>query len=509
MEDAADLVVLHGGSLSGEHGDGRARSRLLERMYSPDALTAFAEVKAVFDPDGILNPGIVVAPPPLDAGLRLPQARHVPARGLALLADGGDVSRAVHRCVGVGSCRADGSATGTVMCPSYQATRDERDSTRGRARTLQEMVNGTLVRDGWRSPEVAESLDLCLSCRACSSDCPAGVDMAAYKTEMLYNRYRGRLRPRSHYAFGALPRWLRLASVAPALVNALARIGPLRRLSLRLAGADPRRGVPALPRTTFRSWWTHRPPVPAGRPRVALWADTFTDGLSPDIGRAAVEVLEDAGYEVIVPAGEVCCGLTWITTGQLDTARRKLHATMDALEPLLAEGIPVIGLEPSCTAVLRSDLRELLPGDPRSARIAAGTFTLAEFLSAPRAPHAGTWSSPALDGTAIVAQPHCHHHAVLGWSTDAALLAAAGATVTTVAGCCGLAGNFGMEQGHYDVSVAVAENALLPALRGAPTDVFLADGFSCRTQADQLAGRAGLHLAQLLARRLAEERRQS
>ncbi|WP_307807016.1 FAD-linked oxidase C-terminal domain-containing protein [Naasia sp. SYSU D00057] len=259
LEDAADLVARHGGSLSGEHGDGRARGELLTRLYSPQALAAMADLKDVFDPDGILNPGIVVRPAPVDADLRLPAARPLRARGVALLADGGDVSRAVHRCVGVGKCRADDGAAGGVMCPSYLATRDERDSTRGRARTLQEMVNGTLVTGGWRSPEVAESLELCLSCKACSSDCPAGVDMAALKAEMLANRYRGRLRPIAHYSFGRLPVWLRIASWAPGIVNALARVAPLRRLGLRLAGADPRRGVPTLPAHTFRRGWRRRP----------------------------------------------------------------------------------------------------------------------------------------------------------------------------------------------------------------------------------------------------------
>lgn len=501
LEESADLVASFGGSLSGEHGDGRARGELLGRMYSPDALRAFADFKAVFDPEGILNPGIVVDAAALDVDLRLPQARPVRAEGLALLHDGGDVTRAVHRCVGVGKCRADSSAAGGFMCPSYLATKDEKDSTRGRARVLQELANGSLVA-GWDSPEVAESLDLCLSCKACGSDCPAGVDMATYKSEALYRRYRGRLRPASHYSLGWLPRWMRLAALAPGLVNLVARLRPFVRLGLVLAGADARREVPALPRRTFRQWWARHPRPAAGRARVVLWMDSFTNGFSPEIGAAAVAVLEDAGYEVVVTRRQECCGLTWITTGQLDGARRLLRASLDALEPHLEEGLPIVGLEPSCTAVLRSDVLELLPEDPRARRVSRNTWTLAEFLSAPRAPHAGTWRMPSLEGVEVLAQPHCHQHAVMGWEADERLLTEAGADVQAIAGCCGLAGNFGMEKGHYDVSVAVAENGLLPALRAAPDRELLADGFSCRTQAEQLGRREGRHLAELIAERL-------
>lgn len=501
LEESADLVASFDGSLSGEHGDGRARGELLTRMYSPEALRAFADLKAVFDPDGILNPGIVVDAASITADLRLPAAKPLRSQGLALLHDGGDLTRAVHRCVGVGKCRADNSAAGGFMCPSYQATKDEKDSTRARARVLQELANGTLV-SGWDSPEVAESLDLCLACKACGSDCPAGVDMATYKSEALYRRYRGKLRPPSHYTLGWLPRWMRLASLAPVLVNLVTRIRPLVRLGLVLAGADARREIPALPRRTFRQWWRGHASPGAGRPRVVLWMDSFTNGFSPEIGESAVAVLEDAGYEVVVTRRQECCGLTWITTGQLDGARRLLRASLDALEPFLDEGLPIVGLEPSCTAVLRSDLLELLPDDPRSTKVARTTWTLAEFLTAPRAPHAGTWTVPSLEGVEVVAQPHCHQHAVMGWTADEKLLTDAGADVQAIAGCCGLAGNFGMEQGHYDVSVAVAENGLLPALRDAPDRELLADGFSCRTQATQLARRDGRHLAQLLHERL-------
>jgi FAD/FMN-containing dehydrogenase/Fe-S oxidoreductase len=486
---AAQLVGKYGGSMSGEHGDGRARGELLRYMYSPEALEAIAAVKAVFDPGNVFNPGVLVDPAPLDADLRVPLAR--PLRtglGFGYPHDGGDLSAAAHRCVGVGKCRADTTASGGVMCPSYLATLDEKDSTRGRARVLQELANGTLVR-GFRSAEVAESLDLCLSCKGCSADCPAGVDMATYKAEVLYQRYRHRPRPPAHYSLGWLPRWARLAARAPGLANAALHLG----LAKRLGGIDARRPLPPFAGQTFRDWFAGHPAVD-GAP-VLLWVDTFTDHFAPEVGRAAVRVLEAAGYSVRIPGGPACCGLTWISTGQLDGARRQLRRTLRALDPFLSRSTPIVGLEPSCTAVLRADIAELLPEDPRALKVRQATRTLAELLA-----ETGNWAPPDLTGVRAVAQPHCHHHAVMGWHADAALLARAGADVSAVGGCCGLAGNFGVERGHYEVSVAVAETALLPAVRAAPPGaVLLADGFSCRTQLDQLAHVRGTHLAELLA----------
>ncbi|ADP81044.1 FAD-binding and (Fe-S)-binding domain-containing protein [Pseudofrankia inefficax] len=497
MLAAADLVAAHGGSMSGEHGDGRARGELLSKMYSPDALAAFGAVKHVFDPDNLLNPGILVDPAPVDADLRVPAAKPLRA-GLAYAYphDQGDLSVAVHRCVGVGRCRSDNTGVGGVMCPSFLATRDEKDSTRGRARVLQELANGGLV-SGYRSKELAESLDLCLSCRGCASDCPTGIDMATYKSEVLHQKYRRRLRPASHYSLGWLPRLARAAARAPRLANAALRAPGAARLAKAAGGVDPRRDLPVFASRTFRQWFAKRARVAGAdgtaRP-VLLWVDTFTNHFTPEVGQAAVRVLEAAGYEVSVVGQSVCCGLTWISTGQLDTAKRQLRRSLDALEPALSAGIPIVGLEPSCTAVLRRDVTELLPDDPRSAQAAAATGTLAELLTATPG-----WSPPRLDGVRAVAQPHCHHHAVLGWAPDAALLAKAGAEVTQVGGCCGLAGNFGAEKGHYDVSVAVAETALLPAVRAAgPNPTVLADGFSCRTQLTQLAATESHHLAQLL-----------
>jgi FAD/FMN-containing dehydrogenase/Fe-S oxidoreductase len=508
LTDAAHLVTAHGGSLSGEHGDGRARSELLPVMYSSGALAAFSGFKHLLDPADLLNPGVLVRPRPLDADLRRPAALPLPRRGgFAFDEDDGDLTTAVHRCVGVAKCRADSSGTGGFMCPSYLATRDEKDSTRGRARVLQDMANGTLISGGWRSPEVADSLDLCLSCKACSADCPAGVDMARYKSEVAYRAYRRRLRPLSHYALGQLPRWSRWAGAAPRLVNALLRIRPLATAVLAAGGMDTRRTIPSFAPVPFRRSQRSRSALrhasaSGGGPRpVVLWADSFSDAFDPGIPEAARTVLGQAGYQVIVPERSACCGLTWISTGQLDGARRRLGTLLDILGPYAAAGIPIVGLEPSCTAVLRSDLADLFPADSRAAAVAAATRTLAELLTAPPPLGPGPqWAPPDLAGTQVIAQPHCHHYSVMGYGADRALLSAAGATVTTLAGCCGLAGNFGMEKGHYEVSVAVAELALLPALRGAaPGTVFLADGFSCRTQADQLGGVRGTHLAQILA----------
>ncbi len=519
-EDAAKLAASYGGSASGEHGDGRARGELLAVMYSAAAIGLMRGVKRLFDPGNLLNPGIIVDPAPLDADLRVPVA--LPLRrglGFAYPHDDGDFTTAVHRCVGVGKCRADTTASGGVMCPSYLATRDEKDSTRGRARVLQELANGTLV-SGWDAPEVAESLDLCLSCKGCSSDCPAGIDMATYKAEALYQRYRRRVRPAAHYSLGWLPRWAALVSGAPrlaGLANASLRLAPLAALAKRLGGIDSRRDLPTFAPESFRQWFAaRRPGAGAGlsdtgepdtgelgtgagsRPPVYLWVDTFTNAFSPQVGRAAVAVLEAAGYEVRIAAGNVCCGLTWISTGQLDGARRQLRRTLRALAPALDAGIPVVGLEPSCTAALRRDAGELLPGDRRAAALSGTVKTLAELLRS-----TAGWTPPDLSDVTGVAQPHCHQHAVLGWAADAALLRDAGAAVEAVGGCCGLAGNFGVERGHYDVSVAVAETALLPAVRAAGGGAtVLADGFSCRTQLDQLAGVQGTHLAELLAGRL-------
>ncbi len=518
LREAADLVVAHGGSLSGEHGDGRARSELLPRMYPPEALQLFAQVKGLFDPHSVLNPGIITEPAPLDADLRRPAARRTGTRGFAFTHDDGDFTTAVHRCTGVGKCRADNAGAGGFMCPSYQATRDEKDVTRGRARVLQEVANGSLLYR-WDSEEVRESLDLCLACKACSADCPAGVDMAKYRSEVLYRTYRGRVRPVTHYLLGMLPLWGRMIASVPGLaglINTVVRLRPLEKTILKVGGMDTRRSMAGFFETQpLAPWWERRSletgtgGVAAGdavtrlRKPVLVWADSFSHTLDSTPAKSLIELLDRAGYDVLLAPRDACCGLTWITTGQLDTAKKKLRHLVSVLGPLAVNGVPIVGVEPSCTAVLRDDMTELLPGDARAEAIARATFTLAELLTHPRFGPGDDWQVPDLTGVEVVAQPHCHHYSVMGWAADEELLRRAGASVTVLSGCCGLAGNFGMEAGHYEVSVAVGENSLLPALRERPDAVYLADGFSCRTQASQLAGRQGIHLAELLLGRRA------
>ncbi|WP_076258630.1 FAD-binding and (Fe-S)-binding domain-containing protein [Intrasporangium flavum] len=487
LTESARLVGGFGGSLSGEHGDGRARSELLPHMYSPDAIALFGGIKHAFDPGNLLNPGVLVDPDPVDADVR--PAGHFPVRNLAMAYphDGGDLAQAVHRCTGVGKCRADNSGAGGVMCPSYLATREEKDSTRGRARVLQDVVRGELP---WSHPSVHDAMDLCLSCKGCASDCPTGIDMATYKSEVLHQTYRRRLRPRSHYTLGRLPMWARLAGRVPALANRSLTLPLVAPVALWLAGVDRRRSIPAFARRPFRRSFSARS---SDLKPVVLFADSFSDSFSPEVAEATVRVLRDAGYEPRLPSGSVCCGLTWITTGQLDSAKSILRRTVAALADDARAGLPIVGIEPSCTAVLRSDVHELLPGDDDAALVSSRVRTLAELLA-----ETPGWTPPDLTGTQVVAQPHCHHHAVLGWKTDADLLVDTGATVQTLAGCCGLAGNFGVEIGHHDVSLAVAAQNLLPALDASPDAVVLADGFSCRTQVADLRDRPAVHLAQLL-----------
>lgn len=501
MEEAAALAASFGGSLSGEHGDGFARSSLLPKMYSPAVIGLFEKFKGLFDPNNLLNPGILVKPTPLSANLRRPQAKSLGAEGFAFTHDGGDLTKAIHRCTGVGKCRADNFGIGGFMCPSYQASKDEKDVTRARARMLQEVANGTLV-EGWDSPALADSLDLCLSCKACGHDCPAGVDIARYKSEATFRKYRGKLRPMNHYVLGWLPRWARMAtSAAPlaAVANAVMSVPLVRKTVFSLSGLDSRREMTAFATQRFSRWFKRQKVKKQGRD-VILWADSFSEYLDPAAAEAMVELLQDAGYTVRIPSGQACCGLTWISTGQLDGAKKRLLGLLDILGPAAEAGVPIIGVEPSCTAVLRDDLTDLLPDDPRAHAVANGTFTLAELLTSDEFGPGKDWTPKAsLQGLKVIAQPHCHQHSVMGFGPDAALLEKLGAEVTQLAGCCGLAGNFGMEKGHYETSVAVAENGLLPALREAPEgSVYLADGYSCRTQAEQLANVKGLSLPQLL-----------
>jgi FAD/FMN-containing dehydrogenase/Fe-S oxidoreductase len=503
VERAADLVSSYGGSLSGEHGDGQSRGELLTRMFGERLVTAFGELKALFDPDNRMNPGKVVDPNPVDGQLRLGSSWRpaTPATHFGFPEDDHSFDRAVLRCVGIGNCR---SHSGGVMCPSYRATLEEEHSTRGRARLLFEMLGGhadSAVTDGWRSTEVRDALDLCLACKGCKSDCPTGVDMATLKAEFLSHHYEGRMRPAAHYSMGWLPVWARLSRLAPGLVNsALHAPGPAR-AGKRLAGVDEAREAPVFARQSFLQWWRRRgteEPDPADPRTVLLWPDTFSTYFHPSVAISAVRVLEDAGFRVAVPAEPVCCGLTWISTGQLPRARKVLRRTLDTLRPHLEAGTPVIGLEPSCTAVFRADAPELMPGDQDVQRLARQVRTFAEQL----VQHAPDGWQPPRPARPATVQTHCHQHAIMNFDADRELMRRAHLDADVLdEGCCGLAGNFGFERGHHEVSMAVAEQGVLPAVRAAaPGSLLLADGFSCRTQIEQGdTGRRALHLAEALA----------
>ena len=498
VEDAAHLVVDYGGSLSGEHGDGQSRGELLPIMFGERVVRAFEKTKTLFDPDNRMNPGKIVNPYRLDENLRLGvnYRPREPRTHFSYPDDEHRFSHAAARCVGVGKCRGDESG---VMCPSYRATGEEEHSTRGRARLLFEMLQGDVITDGWRSTDVRDALDLCLACKGCRSDCPVNVDMATYKAEFLSHHYRRRLRPMAHYSMGWIPLWARLAATMPGAVNAVTHAKGLATAVKVAGGIDRHRDLPCFADQRFTRWFRSRPPHTRAAPNgtVVLWPDTFTNNFEPSIAKDAVTVLESAGFDVEVPTRAVCCGLTWISTGQLDTAKRVLHHTLTVLRPALRAGTPVVVLEPSCAAVFRSDMPELLHGDEDAHRLANQTSTLGEVLRR----NAPDWHPPQIGASALV-QPHCHQHAVLHYTQERHLLDDAGVSADVLdAGCCGLAGNFGFENGHYDVSVACAEDKLLPAIRDAgPDKLILADGFSCRTQIRQLApGRRPVHIAQLLA----------
>ncbi len=517
MVAATKLVARYGGSVSGEHGDGRARSELLRLMYTPAALDLFSQVKRLFDPQHLLNPGVIVDPDALDESVRLTQ---LPLRdelpgtlAMAYEGESAGFASAVHRCTGVGKCRADSAAGGGIMCPSYQATRDERHSTRGRARVLQEMVSGDLLEPRWDSPEVHEALDLCLSCKACGTECPTGTDMSTYKAEVLHQTYKGRLRPMKHYSLGFLPQLARLVTPVAPVLNKVSGLPGLTTMAKKMAGIDVRRSIPQFASTTFRKWWTttaEAAPKSRANAEVVLFADSWSNHFAPRILAAAVAVLEQAGVHVRVVDQTVCCGLPLISTGQLDAAKANLSETITALD---ATGdVPIIGVEPSCLATLKDDSLKLV-ADEASNRVADRVQTLAQYLLSIGA------ELPDLSGVEALVQPHCHQSAIFGNAADKELLARAGANTEFLGGCCGLAGNFGVEDGHYETSVAVAEVALLPALRkrgraagveartgsGAVADsgerlqVVLADGYSCRTQITDLSDAEGVSLAELLA----------
>lgn len=506
MEEAADLVVSYGGSLSGEHGDGQGRSELLPKMFGEELISAFREFKAIWDPQNKMNPGMMVDPYPMDLNLR--EGRSYRTIKLDTYfefpEDKHSFAEASNRCFGVGKCR---HLTGGTMCPSFMVTREEKHSTRGRARLLQEMMrpDGS-TKHTWRNKDVKEALDLCLACKGCKGDCPVNVDMATYKAEFLAHYYKGKVRPMSAYAMGLIPVWAPFASQFPDLVNALMEAPVVSTVAKALGGIAPQRQVPRFATVPFTKWWKHhrQPDRAYSRGRVALWADTFNTYLTPAVATAAVEVLETLGYEVEVPAARVCCGRPFYDYGFLPLAQAYLRSALGAMEPYLRDGTPIVGLEPSCIAVFRDELLNMFPNDVDAQRLAQQTYTLAEFLEK----RAGEWhwNVPKLKKRAIV-QAHCHHQAVMKFESEMTVLQKIGLDVDRPdSGCCGMAGSFGYEAGeHYEVSQACGERVILPKVREAAKEtLILADGFSCREQIEQGTGRRALHLAQVL--RMTQER---
>ncbi|MGP0018425.1 MAG: FAD-binding and (Fe-S)-binding domain-containing protein [Candidatus Sulfotelmatobacter sp.] len=542
VEEAADLVVSYGGSLSGEHGDGQARAELLPKMFGPELMQAFRQFKSAWDPDWKMNPGKLIGlpektPNKLDANLRLGPnyAPWEPDTRFQFPDDHGSLSAATLRCVGVGKCRRE---EGGVMCPSYRATREEEHSTRGRAHLLWEMTQSEVIRDGWRSEEVKESLDLCLACKGCKSDCPVGVDVATYKAEFLSHYYEGRVRPRSAYAFGNIDLWARAASHAPGLVNLTTQLPFVRDLAKLLAGIPHQRTIPAFAPETFKQWfhrtrtwknaspWKSGPLGPPGSyqraasaapyndekknralaPEVLLWPDTFNNYFQPATARAAVEVLEAAGYQVRIPQANLCCGRPLYDFGMLDRAQSLLLDILDELSPEIEAGIPIVGLEPSCVAVFRDELLNLFPHDHRAQALSKQTFLLSEFLEQDLDNKSGSAPLPQFPRKALL-HGHCHHKSIMKMTAEESLLRRIGVDFQSPApGCCGMAGSFGFERDKdkYDISQAIGELELLPAVRQAPNDwLIIADGFSCREQIAQGTGRHALHLAEVLQMALA------
>jgi FAD/FMN-containing dehydrogenase/Fe-S oxidoreductase len=497
MDAAADLVLAHGGSLSGEHGDGQSRAELLPKMFGPELIEAFREFKAIWDPDGKMNPGKIVDPYPIASNLRLGPDYHVPhvETRFKFPDDEGRFARAAIRCVGIGKCRHH-NADDSVMCPSYMATREEKHSTRGRARLLFEMLHGGAIGGGWREDAVEDALSLCLACKGCKGDCPVNVDMATYKAEFRSHYYAGRMRPRAAYSMGLVYWWSRLASRAPRLVNLLTRTPRVSAMAKWIGGIAPQRQLPPFAEVTFVEWFArHKPRNPRG-PHVLLFPDTFANFFRPASAVAAVQLLEEAGWRVGIPPRQLCCGRPLYDWGLLDLASRLLRQVLDALADHIALGTPVIGLEPACTAAFRDELVNLFPTDARARRLARQTMTLSEFIVR----HDGNFPLPHIECKALV-QLHCHHRAVLDSDAETQVLRQLGLDATVLpSGCCGMAGSFGFEADKYEVSLKAAERVLLPAIRRASEDaVVLADGFSCREQIEQATGRPTKHLAEVIA----------
>jgi FAD/FMN-containing dehydrogenase/Fe-S oxidoreductase len=501
MEEAADLVLRFGGSLSGEHGDGQSRGELLQKMYGPELIDAMRRFKSIWDPEWKMNPGKVIDAQPLDANLRLGVDYRPPEvqTHFSFPEDDGSFAHATLRCVGVGKCRR---TEGGVMCPSYMVTQEEKHTTRGRARLLFEMMQGEVITDGWQSEEVKEALDLCLACKGCKGDCPVNVDMATYKAEFLSHYYEGHFRPRSAWAMGLIFVWARLASLAPNVANFFSGAPGLSRVTKWIGGVAPQRQMPKFARRTFLEWFRERAPRNVDSPQVLLWPDTFNNYFHPETARAAVEVLEAAGFRVVVPEATLCCGRPLYDYGLLDMAKGKLLEILDVLRPHLEAGTPVVGLEPSCVAVFRDEMTSLLPHNEGARRLKEQTFLLSEFI----AKHGDDFPLPELRRKALV-HAHCHHHSLMGMDDEVEVLRRMGLDFELLdSGCCGMAGSFGFEEENYDVSMACGERVLLPRVREAdPETLIIADGFSCQEQIEQATDRRGLHLAQILHMAMQEE----
>lgn len=507
LDRAADLVVSYGGSLSGEHGDGQARASLLPKMFGPELMQAFRKFKTLWDPNGKMNPHKVVDPYLPAEDLRL-GADYKPLTTVTHFKypdDEGQFPRAMLRCIGIGACRKGDVGT---MCPSYRATQEEAHSTRGRARMLFELLQGEVVKGGWKDEHVKESLELCLSCKACKGECPVNVDIATYKAEFFSHYYENRLRPLRDYAFGWIDKWARLGSMAPGLANAMANAPGLQQLLKKILCISPARRFPRLALQTFRRWarahqipWAdritrgHLGEEASPRKRVLLWTDTFTNYFHPEAGQALVEVLEHAGFEPCILSRQVCCGRPLYDFGLLDDAKRYLRRVLSAIEPVIAVGMPVIVLEPSCASVFRDELRNLFPDDPHADQLRRQTYLLPEFLAS----YAPGYPSAKLARRAVL-HGHCHQKALMKSADAGNLLRQMGIELSVPdTGCCGMAGPFGFEADKYEVAQAVGERVLLPAVRAAdPDTLIVTDGFSCREQIQQSTGRRAYHLAEVL-----------
>src|SRR2546423_3672617 len=470
-------------------------------MYGPELVQGFREFKTIWDPDKRMNPGKVVDPYRMDENLRLGTAYNPPQlrTHFKFPDDHGSFSTATLRCVGVGKCRR---TEGGTMCPSYMVTREEEHSTRGRARLLFEMLQSDPLKSNWRSESVKEALDLCLACKGCKGDCPVNVDMATYKAEFLSHYYQGRLRRRSSYTMGLIYWWARVASRIPGIANFFTHAPLFNNVAKLLAGVAPQREMPIFAPQPFKEWFHKRGSRNTGQPGVILWPDTFNNYFHPATARAAVEVLEAAGYQVEVPEQSLCCGRPLYDQDMLNTAERLLRQILETVEPQISAGIPIVGLEPSCIAVFRDELVNLFPNDENAQRLSKQAFLLSEFLEM----HVPNYQPPKLQRKAVV-HGHCHHKAIMGMGPELTMLKKLGLDFELLdSGCCGMAGSLGFEKAHYDVSIKCGERVLLPAVRNAAKDtLIITDGFSCREQIAQTTDRQALHLAQVIQMALHED----